>query len=601
MARGSAKITVLHARNAASGAASGKSAASYALFGLDTLDRFPGPALVADQNLRVLRANVHAGLLVEALEAPSGPVATLIRRTFAHDAPIVHKLSLVSRSGVHHIELFALPTTIAKSTRAKATLKVVAVLCRDMTLEQNLTQSLVASRQMFKDLLSCSGDFAWETDTDGIFRYVSPKGGFGYGAHEMAGRPASDFLASPQDDHNPFLACDSGHSGTFNLLNGDGSIALVHLVAVPVVDGEGRWQGTRGICRDISAHARRDLALRKLQTMEALQGALVALAASNAAKGGTANDLLRDAAALIGAHAGVRISAFLYNEQGLTGIDPGFDRENLAADTIIRRHLTVLADADAHPAKTVEVTGSDDRTYLLIALRLGARSLGALALHPDQAADRATPDETPWPALDAVADILAFLLDHARLNSALHQAPAVDDLHRLLDKTAITELLTERISNRQRTGQVVVMEIDGWHTFAAQVDEAAALAVLNDFAAHLHATARDADLVAWLGEGRFALWLERSDTPGAVAKIERLKRLLKEIALPNGVAQSRLTLSAGIAPWPQMTMQAGAPSSAADLVAKATDALQSACRHGRGHWAVADASATAGPTSAAQV
>lgn len=574
MARGAAKISLLHAQTVP---AATKAAASYALFGLDTLDRFPGPALVADQNLRLLHANVHAGLLVEALEVPGGPVATLIRRTFAHDAPIVHKLSLVGRSGAHHIELFALPTTIAKSARAKASMKAVAVLCRDMTLEQNLTQSLVTSRQMFKDLLTCSGDFAWETDSDGIFRYVTPKGGFGYGAHEMAGRPASDFLAPPQPAENPFLISDAGHSGTYSLLNGDGSATEIQLTVMPVTDAEGRWQGARGICRDISAQARRDAALRHLQTLETLHGELVSLAA----KGGAIMDLLRGAVALIGNRLDVAVSGFLFSEQGLTSTD---GRDNLATDNQLRSHLTALSGAAARRAKSALVTGGDGRTYLLTALTLGTQTLGALAIHLDQEGGVDEHTAASWTTL---ADTLALLLDHARLNGAVNQAPAKDGLHRLLDKTAFCELLAERIHSSQRTGQVVVMEIDGWHAFAEQVDDAAAKAVLNDFASHLHATARGSDLVAWLDDGRFALWLDRSDIPGAVAKIERLKRILKELAIPNGVAQSRLTLSAGIAPWTQPGVLAGLAESAQDLVAKATDALKSACRHGRGHWTVA--------------
>jgi diguanylate cyclase (GGDEF)-like protein len=252
----------------------------------------------------------------------------------------------------------------------------------------------------------------------------------------------------------------------------------------------------------------------------------------------------------------------------------------MALDVQVRSHITALGSAAGHPAKSVHLITTAGVAYLLTALRVGSNTLGALALRlqhsPIDPADAAP--------LELAADTLALALDYARLHGALNQPPVVDDLHRLLDNDALLELLAERMNISQRSGQLAVVEIDGWYAFKDQVDGAVSTAVLNDFAGHLHGSARGTDLIGWLGEGRFALWLERSDTAGAVAKIERVKRALKELAAPNGIAQSRLTLSAGIASW----MPSSLPVPAADLLTRAVTALQTACRHGRGHWAVAD-------------
>src|SRR3546814_16416450 len=60
----------------------------------------------------------------------------------------------------------ALPVSLGEKDRPG-----VLLIARETTLEQNLTKALVESRQMFKDLLACSADFAWATDSNGVFRY----------------------------------------------------------------------------------------------------------------------------------------------------------------------------------------------------------------------------------------------------------------------------------------------------------------------------------------------------------------------------------------------------------------------------------------------
>ena len=53
------------------------------------------------------------------------------------------------------------------------------VLGREATVERSFINALIASRQLFKDIVSCSADFAWETKGDGAFDFVSPRGALG--------------------------------------------------------------------------------------------------------------------------------------------------------------------------------------------------------------------------------------------------------------------------------------------------------------------------------------------------------------------------------------------------------------------------------------
>ncbi len=82
----------------------------------------------------------------------------------------------------------------------------VLLLARDATLERNLIEALARSRQLFRDLVQCSSEFAWETTPDGRFGFVSPRGALGFAAAELAGRPSQEIAA---DAEGPWPFADS--------------------------------------------------------------------------------------------------------------------------------------------------------------------------------------------------------------------------------------------------------------------------------------------------------------------------------------------------------------------------------------------------------
>jgi hypothetical protein len=74
------------------------------------------------------------------------------------------------------------------------------VLSRESTLERNFVNALVSSRQLFKDLVGCSSDFAWETDAAGVLGFVSGHGALGYGVRELFGRAPRTMLVESDGD-----------------------------------------------------------------------------------------------------------------------------------------------------------------------------------------------------------------------------------------------------------------------------------------------------------------------------------------------------------------------------------------------------------------
>ncbi len=120
---------------------------------------------------------------------------------------------------------------------------------RDETLETNLIAGLSASRDLFRDLALCMNDFAFETDGEGVFRWVSPKGFLGYSAGELNGVRACDVFAGPSP--NPFAAALEVAEVWLN--DKSGSEHCLAISARSVTDGAGHVCGVRGIARDLTA------------------------------------------------------------------------------------------------------------------------------------------------------------------------------------------------------------------------------------------------------------------------------------------------------------------------------------------------------------
>ncbi len=191
------------------------------------------------------------------------------------------------RSGSERLELGGGPeggTALLVSLLPLATDqgRLVLVLGRDVTLERNMARALLDSRQRYKDLVSCSTDFAWETNVAGRFGFVSPRGALGYHAYELEGRSAREFraetsdlpeeLALPAPDSAranqppatwPFESALTLDSVEVWLTRKDGTIGCYEVSSLPVAATDGEWIGARGVCRDVTEVRRRDAELKR--------------------------------------------------------------------------------------------------------------------------------------------------------------------------------------------------------------------------------------------------------------------------------------------------------------------------------------------------
>lgn len=222
------------------------------------VSQFPGPAALFDGAGRVARANAAADALLAALGAGQLPaLATLIDASLQDSQMRQDRADVPGPRGGTALQVTLIPTG-----------EGLLLLGRDATLERNLIQALMQSRQLFKDLVTCSTDFAWETKAEGRFGFVSPRGALGYSARELEGRSARDFAAAdtpatPMPSIWPFEAQDALDAAEVFLTRKDGSVGCFEVACLPVRDAKGVWTGVRGVARDVTEARARVEELRR--------------------------------------------------------------------------------------------------------------------------------------------------------------------------------------------------------------------------------------------------------------------------------------------------------------------------------------------------
>jgi diguanylate cyclase (GGDEF)-like protein len=106
-------------------------------------------------------------------------------------------------------------------------------------------------------------------------------------------------------------------------------------------------------------------------------------------------------------------------------------------------------------------------------------------------------------------------------------AEARDALTGLLDATAFSRVLTledARLQRYHRPATIVVFDLDGLDRLTTLLGPAAAERVLPAVADTIRRLARDADVVARLGEARFGALLPETDEIAAINYVERVRR-----------------------------------------------------------------------------
>lgn len=138
-----------------------------------------------------------------------------------------------------------------------------------------LIASLQESQERFRNLVETTSDLIWESNELLEYTYISPQicTYLGYAPQEVLGKTRFEFMPAKEAlrmrsfferwllQPQSFIKLENKH------LHKDGGLVILETSAVPVFDEEGKFQGYRGIDRDISDRKRTEEQLRNSESM----------------------------------------------------------------------------------------------------------------------------------------------------------------------------------------------------------------------------------------------------------------------------------------------------------------------------------------------
>ncbi|MHA1536440.1 MAG: diguanylate cyclase domain-containing protein [Alphaproteobacteria bacterium] len=435
-------------------------------------------------------------------------------------------------------------------------------------LERNLRAALVDSRQRYKDLVEISSDFAWETDAEGAFAFVSPRGALGYPAGALVGREAASFVVEPrQADSLPFAARQPVERAEVWFRRADGELALLVCACLPLLDAQGRWCGARGVSRDITEERAGEVAFARSQNLGRQRThALKAIW-----------DQV-DPKAMLPAAAEAVMRALSAEASWIYRSEPGGQR-------------ILAAEAGGRPGIGTALPAALDEAETAISLHHGGMQLLVAATHTKAGADgllcvcreRGRPawDEDEQTLLADIARQIGIAMIQVANHEALERLSKIDGLTGLLIRRAF---LAEAGQCLDGPGAMLYIDLDNFKPVNDLHGHEAGDEALRQTAKILIAAAGGRGIPARIGGDEFALWLPGADAKAAKAAARALGKAAGALSSFSARDDIPLGFSIGIAIYEPASRETIEP-----LLARADAAMYEAKRGGKGDVRLASA------------
>ncbi|HEY8370563.1 MAG TPA: diguanylate cyclase [Thermodesulfobacteriota bacterium] len=219
------------------------------------------------------------------------------------------------------------------------------------------------------------------------------------------------------------------------------------------------------------------------------------------------------------------------------------------------------------------------RSFVSLPLLVKGRAIGVLNL-ADKAGGEPF-DETDLTLLSAAAAQAAIAIERSAFyerSEALKRISITDGLTGLLNRHYFEERLTEEIDRATRTKShvsLVMIDIDGFKAFNDTHGHVEGDQALRLTAASIRGAVRTMDIVARYGGEEFAVILPETGRAEAIAIAERIVREVEALTHIVEGESIRLTISAGVAEFPDDA------SSLRELIVRADKALYAAKAAGK--------------------
>lgn len=490
---------------------------------------WPGPIMEVTRNGALAEANEPGRELAALMLAnENSPLRGLVSLAFDAGGSVSDRVDVVRDGRKISYECVILPTGADRAL----------VLARDETYNLNVRQALFESRQRYRDLVVISSDFAWETDANGVFVFVSPHGAMGYSAEDLVGHRPIEFVIDTDVDmaELPFSTRTPSTNEQVWMRNGEGGEACLVASAVPVVDQNGVWCGARGLCRDVTEERLRDSALAQANVREQVVAYIVNQIREQARPAA----MLDAAVAMLGRAASASAAVYHNTTDGDYEIAASYG--DWPAEFVIESVLPNSGDL------TEPFRSSTDGHLTMVSIThyRGVPNGAVILARPDS--------EKPWSGgdeamLGAVAGQLAIALRQITDQLELERLSSTDALTGLMNRRAFQESLDiaiERAGRNGTPGAMIYLDLDNFKAINDNYGHETGDTILGEVAEILRSRSRKYDLVARIGGDEFVLWLDGVDFDVAKRRAGELAVALSELSRYSGEGLPQLGASVGV-------------------------------------------------------
>ena len=533
---------------------------------MHALTTWPGAIMEYSSTGDIVAANELGGRLLDAsASVPGSPLPGLVALAYQAGGSVCDRLEVVLEDVTRWFECIAMPYDDGQ----------VIVLARDQTYDINIRQALFDSRQRYRDLVTISSDFAFETDSDGKFIFVSPHGALGYSPEDLIGRFPREFLVDTDipDDDLPFHVRTAVVQTQVWMQNMGGEETCLMATAVPVSDQNGRWSGARGLCRDVTHERLRDSELAQAKVREQV----VAYVVNQIREEARPRAMLDSAVSMLGRASSAASAVLSF------GDEEGWSVSATYGDWPEDLDISRLAEGLKSKQGCNRGSWGDHRVLGCTTWYHGIIN-GAVVLLRGQSERDWNDDEQAM--LDAVAGHLAIAMRQITDHKELERLSTTDTLTGLMNRRAFQSDLETAIVRAERNeapGVLLFIDLDNFKQINDSNGHEVGDNVLRDVSEMIRSRSRKYDLVARLGGDEFAVWLDNASLPLAIERADEIIAQISDLAENYSNDSTPLGASIGLAEFVP-----GLGESLREVLVRGDEAMYAAKRAGKNGWSTAD-------------
>ncbi|MDG6094174.1 GGDEF domain-containing protein [Acetobacter sp. AN02] len=420
--------------------------------------------------------------------------------------------------------------------------------------ESDVLESLLASRQRWRELAELAADLIFETDAEGRFTLFVCKGATGLSERDMAGVPAAGLLLRQGDSAagNPFSSRLPVKGARIWLRKPDGSGVSLLFYTVPLLASGNGFAGVRGLGLNIPESAATGQSLSSRSIPTGIIHRVTACLRSRPLAGLGIPAAFEAITEVLGAKGGLLLSppelSAKMPDNALPGPQDGMSvlhrHPGNAMDTeaLIGGELRQLQESGKIITPQAIVRNGRDVIICSGTVRYAAPIL--LALWRDKSGAWMQDDAN---LADACLASIASAIEMERLHHTMIRNAQFDPLTGLLNRRGFTFEVGRRLPRLDRerlSGTVLLVDLDRFSEVNAKYGLDIGDRTLQKVASEFRDAIRPTDLIGRLGGDIFGLWLDGADAFVAAERAEAFCQTGTPLPIEEPY---RLTFSVGLA------------------------------------------------------